>query len=370
LSRPKPNGIFKAILTTFPGFAALLPFWWVAKSMPEQIASAAAAKEESVRESGFVTVNGVKLHYLDWGGSGETMLLLTGFGDTAHVFDDFASKFTNRFHVLGLTRRGFGESEKPKNGYDTRTRVEDIHQFLDALKIDRANIVGHSMAGDELTLFATLYPQRVKKLVYLDAAHDRTPQAYSEYLRDPVFIQDTTDRGMRSRRMFMEVLDLPGASEVVVKDMPPPERWAALVATQRAMISFHADYTKVQAPALAFYATSTNAHYPSTWLPKDADESLRARGDQWWQEKGHEFSRVSAERFRKEMPHGQVIEFDDANHYVFRGKTEDEGCSANAAFLVEVIRNPPLRGGAVKNCESNWCGRASVLASRFGYGSS
>ena len=195
----------------------------------------------------------------------------------AHVFEEFASRFTEHFHVVGLTRRGFGESDKPEAGYDARTRVEDIHQFLNALKIDRVNLVGHSMAGDELTLFATLYSERVKKLVYLDAAHDRTPQAYKEYLRDPVFIHNTTDRGMRSRRMFMEVLDLPGASEVVVKDMLPPEQWAVLIATHRAMISFHADYTRVRAPALAFYATSTNAHYPSTWLPKEADETLRTR---------------------------------------------------------------------------------------------
>lgn len=332
---PKPNGIFEMIRTAYRVFAALLLFWLVATCMPQQVASVAPAEEKSVRKSGFVTVNGVKLHYLDWGGRGETMLLLAGFGDTAQVFDDFAKKFTDSFHVLGLTRRGFGESEKPKDGYDVPTRVEDIHQFLEALRIERAIIVGHSMAGDELTLFATLYPQCVKKLVYLDAAHDRNPQAYREYLRDPVFIQNTTDPGMRSRRMFMEVLDLPGAAEVPVKEMPPAEEWNALVATQRAAISFHADYTRVEAPALAFYATSTNTHYPSTWLPQDADESLRARADQWWKEKGNKFSRSSAERFRKEIPHGRLVELNDADHYIFRGKTEDEVFLQTRNFLLK-----------------------------------
>jgi pimeloyl-ACP methyl ester carboxylesterase len=332
---PKPNGIFEMILTTYRVFGALLLFLLVAIYMPEQVASAALAEEKSVRKSGFVTANGVKLHYLDWGGRGETLLLLAGFGDTAEVFDDFATKFTDRFHVLGLTRRGFGESEKPKDGYDVPTRVEDIHHFLEALKIDRASIVGHSMAGDEMTLFATLYPQCVKKLVYLDAAHDRTPQAYREYLHDPVFIENTTDRGMRSRRMFLEVLDLPGAAEVPVKDMPPAEEWEVLVATQRATIRFHADYTRVQAPALAFYTTSTNAHYPSTWLPKDADESLRVRADQWWKEKGNRFSRSSAERFRKEMPHGRVVKLNDADHYIFRGKTGDDVVRQTYDFLVK-----------------------------------
>src|ERR1700694_1084131 len=83
-----------------------------------------AANKPSSAKSGFVTVNGVKLHYLDWGGHGKTVLLLAGFRNTAHVFDRFAPKFTDRFHVIGLTRRGFGESDKPKSGYDVATRVE------------------------------------------------------------------------------------------------------------------------------------------------------------------------------------------------------------------------------------------------------
>src|SRR6266481_7107231 len=115
----------------------------------------------SPAKSGFVTANGIRLYYLDWGGSGETILFLPGFNDTAHVYDDFAPRFTDRFHVIGLTRRGVGESDKPKSGYDTSTRVEDIREFLDALGVQTVILIGHSMAGDELTLFATRYPHRV-----------------------------------------------------------------------------------------------------------------------------------------------------------------------------------------------------------------
>src|SRR5215208_6448256 len=59
----------------------------------------------------FVTVEpGVELEVLDWGGTGETLVLLAGGGDTAHVYDQFAHQFTDRFHVVGITRRGFGRS--------------------------------------------------------------------------------------------------------------------------------------------------------------------------------------------------------------------------------------------------------------------
>jgi non-heme chloroperoxidase len=176
-------------------------------------------------KTGFVASNSIKLHYLDWGGSGDTILFLPGFNDTAHVYDHFAPRFTDRFHVIGLTRRGVGESDKPKNGYDASTRVEDIRQFLDVLGISKVSLIGHSMAGDELTLFASRYPQRTNKVVYFDAAYDRTPEGWLEGLTDPTY------KPSIMTRMRMEALGLPGAADIHVDKMPPPEEWAILVAT-------------------------------------------------------------------------------------------------------------------------------------------
>ena len=66
----------------------------------------------------FVTVEeGVQLEVLDWGGSGRPIVLLAGRGFTAHVFDGFAEKLTDSYHVYGITRRGFGAPSKPRTGY-------------------------------------------------------------------------------------------------------------------------------------------------------------------------------------------------------------------------------------------------------------
>ena len=78
------------------------------------IAHSASAASPLPPTGGFLQANGIRLHYLDWGGSGDTILFLPGFNDTAHVYDHFAPRFTDRFHVVGLTRRGVGESDKPK----------------------------------------------------------------------------------------------------------------------------------------------------------------------------------------------------------------------------------------------------------------
>ena len=217
--------------------------------------------DTSPHKSGFVTANGIKLHYLDWGGAGDVVLMLTGMGDDAHIFDDFAPKFTDRFHVVGLTRRGFGESDKPATGYDVRTRVEDIRAFLDAMKIKKVSLIGHSIAGDEITSFATIYPNRVRKLVYLDAAYDDTVRAR--------FGPDAPDAPPRFKRLTLEALGSPDAEKIVVKDMPSADRWKRIVEIVRSHITVPPNYSKVTVPALAFYATKEHE------VPPTADEATR-----------------------------------------------------------------------------------------------
>jgi pimeloyl-ACP methyl ester carboxylesterase len=137
----------------------------------EDAAQPAACLDSTPHDVAFVTVApGVRLEVLDFGGPGEAMVLLTGLGDNAHVWDGFAYQFTDHFRVLGITRRGFGRSDQPDDGYDVRTRVRDDLAVLDHFKIRKAVFVGHSIAGSELNRLGRTHPQRVDKLVYLDAA--------------------------------------------------------------------------------------------------------------------------------------------------------------------------------------------------------
>lgn len=132
----------------------------------------AACRDTTPHKTRFVRVErGVELEVVDWGGENkpQTMVLLTGLGDNAHVFDGFAQQFTDYFHVIGITRRGFAPSSQPKNGYDVETRARDDIAVLDALRIGRATFVGHSLAGSELAKLGEVYGNRVDKLVFLDA---------------------------------------------------------------------------------------------------------------------------------------------------------------------------------------------------------
>jgi len=116
----------------------------------------------------------VTLEVLDWGSAGRPLVLLAGQGNTAHVFDDFALRLTYIGHVYGITRRGYGKSSVPQSGYDADRLADDVLAVLDTLKLERPLLIGHSIAGEELSSLAARYPSRAGGLVYLDAVGDRT----------------------------------------------------------------------------------------------------------------------------------------------------------------------------------------------------
>ena len=132
----------------------------------------ASWKDPSPHITRFVTVDkNVRLEVLDWGGSGRPLVLLAGGGDTAHVFDDFAPKLTGSSHVYGITRRGFGESGYSASEYGADRLGDDVLAVLDSLNLKRPLLVGHSIAGEELSSVASRYPNRVAGLVYLEAGY-------------------------------------------------------------------------------------------------------------------------------------------------------------------------------------------------------
>lgn len=114
---------------------------------------------------------GVQLEVLDWGGTGRPLIFLSGLGNTAHIWDDFAPKFTDKHHVYAVTRRGFGRSTHATAGYTPERLADDILAVMDQLKLKKPVLIGHSIAGEELSSIGTRYPERVSALIYLDAAY-------------------------------------------------------------------------------------------------------------------------------------------------------------------------------------------------------
>jgi pimeloyl-ACP methyl ester carboxylesterase len=121
--------------------------------------------------------DGVRLEVLDWGGSGRSVVLLAGGGNTAHVFDDFAPELAAHYRVYGITRRGFGASGFAESPNPADRLRDDVLSALDALGLDDPVLAGHSIAGAEMSAIARSKPQRIAGLVYLDAAY---PYAFDD----------------------------------------------------------------------------------------------------------------------------------------------------------------------------------------------
>ena len=105
----------------------------------------------------------IKLEVLDWGGTGRPLVLLSGLGDTAHVFDKFAPKLTAKYHVYGITRRGFGASSKPDTvtaNYNAARLGDDVLAVIAALHLSHPILAGHSLAGEEIALSASIIPMQ------------------------------------------------------------------------------------------------------------------------------------------------------------------------------------------------------------------
>lgn len=283
-------------------------------------------------ESGFVNVNGIRLHYLDWGGKGKTLIFLAGMGSSAYIFSNFAPRFNDKFHILALTRRGHGDSDYPETGYDADTLVEDIRQFMDTLHVEKAVLVGHSLAGVELTHFAATYPQRVEKLVYLDALDDRRkerlimeqnplrnvkikkeesapPRTLDEYIA--IVKRDVPEFA----RIWSDVWDEEISHSVKVNDEGIyVDRMPASI--EKMMVE---NLINEYAPKKVEALISTLSFYPKKKrkLTDDYTDEQKAAYEKFHQDVIEPFFAFMITEFQSRFPHSKAVVIPDGHHYCF-----------------------------------------------------
>ena len=126
-----------------------------------------------------VAINGLTLHYLDWGNtSGQTMLLLHGFMGHAHVWDGLAKVFRSRYRVIALDQRGHGESGWSEDlSYTLDDHFSDITTFIEHLNPRPLVVIGHSMGGRNALFYTACFPENVARLIIVDARPGNSPGA-------------------------------------------------------------------------------------------------------------------------------------------------------------------------------------------------
>ena len=113
---------------------------------PGQKVPSTAWHDPSRHHTEMITVDqGVQLEVLNWGGKGRPLVFLSGLGNTAHIWDNFAPKFSGNHDVYAITRRGFGKSTHAGAGYTAERLSDDILAVMAQLKEDRKTSAGRSL---------------------------------------------------------------------------------------------------------------------------------------------------------------------------------------------------------------------------------
>jgi len=119
--------------------------------------------------------DGLQLHLLEWSREGVPLLLVHGFGNDAHIWDDLAPLLAPHYRVLALDLRGHGDSaHDPALRYDYGDHVRDVEAVVSALGIARMVLIGHSLGGRTALLFAGAHAAQLAGLVVVDTGpeHD------------------------------------------------------------------------------------------------------------------------------------------------------------------------------------------------------
>lgn len=277
--------------------------------------------------------SGVSLEVLDWGGTGRPVVLLAGAGNTAHVFDQFATKLVDRYHVYGITRRGFGRSSAPISGYSADRLADDVLAVLDTLRLAKPVLIGHSIAGEELSSIGSRRPDRVAGLVYLDAGYG---YAYYDSTQQNTLINmyDVQRKLARlspamSPRALESILD-----ELLATSLPLLERdmraWSRSLAARPdrdvtpppfardpvadSLFAGEQKFTAIHGPVLAVFAAPRE---PPAALLKDS--AALAKSDSAYL--AAVMPQITA--FERGTPGARVIRIPHSNHYVFRSNEAD-----------------------------------------------
>lgn len=268
----------------------------------------------------FVKVNGVILHYLEWEGRKEPpMLLLHGATGHAHLWDAFAPAFTDSYRVIALDQRGHGESQwASPPAYRAEDYVADLTEFIDALGLREITLVGHSMGALHATIYAGTYPDRVRRLVFIDI--EACPQLkWREYLRQA---------GQRPHREFSsihevverEVIFLTGPSRDVSREFL--ERIAAY--GMRRLTNGRLTYRYDRA-TIALW----DDYDVRPYLPKILCRVLFVRGAA-----SPVLSRETAQEITQAFRAGELVEIESAGHMVMLDNPSGLARAVNE-FLLE-----------------------------------
>ncbi len=116
-----------------------------------------------------VVAGDLRFHTVQWGARGTPVVCITGITANAFCFQAFADGLARDHRVIAYDLRGRGDSDKPEHGYSIAIHAEDLAKLIDAWGIERPIVLGHSLGGFVALYFAAYYPDKLSKVILVDA---------------------------------------------------------------------------------------------------------------------------------------------------------------------------------------------------------
>jgi len=152
-------------------------------------------------KSSFVNVNGIQLHSLDWGGSGEPIVILHATGFLGRIYRPLAERLRAIGHVYSYDQRGHGDSATaPNEHYDWTLTMKDLEGFIAAMGWQAVRAIGHSAGATAIGALAAERPDLISRAVVVEPVIFESPTAPELNWRNP-FIERTLKR----KRVFDSV---------------------------------------------------------------------------------------------------------------------------------------------------------------------
>ena len=122
------------------------------------------------KNSRFVEVDGIFVHYVDEG-NGIPIILLHGTGASLHTWDLWSEKLKDKYRVLRITLPGFGLSgPRSDKKYKIKDYVNLLESFVELMGIEKFYLAGNSLGGSIAWLYTSFYQKKVKKLILINSS--------------------------------------------------------------------------------------------------------------------------------------------------------------------------------------------------------
>jgi pimeloyl-ACP methyl ester carboxylesterase len=139
----------------------------------------------------YIIAGELTFHYVQWGEKGPPVIFVHGLTANAFCFQAFADDLSSDHRVFAYDLRGRGDSDKPESGYSIPIHAADLADISDELKLDRPIIAGHSLGALIGLHFATQYPEKLSKLILIDAG---APFEWKTVEGQPAWLTAAIDR--------------------------------------------------------------------------------------------------------------------------------------------------------------------------------